>query len=98
MQRKLQQILIKLRKLLPTIKEQYNVKEIEVFGSYVRSEENSKSDLDLLVTFTITPSLLQFVNLKNFLSDKLELEVDLVMRESVKPNLFENILKETLPV
>ncbi len=98
MRKELQQILTQLRELLPSIKEQYNVKEIEVFGSYVRSEENSSSDLDILVTYSKTPSLLQFVNLKNYLSDSLGLEVDLIMRESVKPNLSENIFKETLAV
>lgn len=98
MRKELQQILTQLRGLLPSIKEQYNVKEIEVFGSYVRSEENSSSDLDILVTYSKTPSLLQFVNLKNYLSDSLGLEVDLIMRESVKPNLSENIFKETLAV
>lgn len=98
MRKELQQILTQLRELLPSIKEQYNVKEIEVFGSYVRSEENSSSDLDILVTYSKTPSLLQFVNLKNYLSDSLGLEVDLIMRESVKPNLSEKIFKETLAV
>jgi len=98
MKNDLQKILHKLRELLPSITEEYNVKEIEVFGSYVRSEENSSSDLDLLVTFTKTPSLLQFVKLKNHLTDILELEVDLVMRESVKPHLSENIFRKTLTV
>ncbi|MFH1450183.1 MAG: nucleotidyltransferase domain-containing protein, partial [bacterium] len=33
------------------IKEKYSVKEIGIFGSYVRGEEKQKSDLDVLVEF-----------------------------------------------
>jgi predicted nucleotidyltransferase len=33
------------------LKEKYGVKEIGIFGSYVRGEQKKKSDIDILVEF-----------------------------------------------
>ncbi len=33
------------------LKERYGVKEIGIFGSYVRGEQTEKSDVDILVDF-----------------------------------------------
>jgi predicted nucleotidyltransferase len=67
---------------------------LELFGSYVRGEETAGSDLDLLVSFAETPTLFQFVALEQFLSDKLGVKVDLVMKEALKPRIGERILAE----
>jgi hypothetical protein len=91
-------ILTLLRGLHPTLKEKYNVESIELFGSYSTNSYNSKSDVDILVTFTKIPSLLKFIELENFLSDRLGIKVDLVMRDSVKPLLKNYILNSAIPV
>lgn len=78
--------------------EQYNVATLEVFGSYVREEQRKNSDLDILVTFNKAPSLLKFVRLENFLSDMLGVKVDLVMKDSLKPAIGKNILREAVSV
>jgi uncharacterized protein len=41
---------------------------LEASGSYVKNQQTNKSDLDLLVYFTIVPSILKFLELKNYLS------------------------------
>ena len=87
-----------LRKELPILAEQYNVATLEVFGSYVRREQRKNSDLDLLVTFRKPPSLLKFIRLENHLSDTLGVKVDLVMKDSLKPTIGRNILREAVPV
>ena len=69
-----------LCKQLPALAEQYQVATLEVFGSYVRHEEKTNSDLDVLVTFSKAPSILKFIRLENHLSDLLEVKVDLVLR------------------
>jgi len=69
-----------------------------VFGSYVRSEQNMNSDLDLLVTFKEIPSLLTFIAIENYLSDLLGIKVDLVMKDSLKPKIGQRILREAIPV
>ena len=87
-----------LREQLPILAEQYNVATLEVFGSYVRHEQRRDSDLDILVTFNKPPSLLKFVRLENYLSDKLGVKVDLVMKDSLKPAIGKNILREVVPI
>lgn len=92
------ELLKSIRSLMPIIREKYLVASLEVFGSYVKNQHDRNSDLDLLVTFLEMPSLLKFVELKNFLSDELHLNIDLVMRDSLKPNIRRNIVEEAFPV
>jgi predicted nucleotidyltransferase len=87
-----------LQRLFPDIRERYSVDSVSLFGSYVRHQERSDSDLDVLVTFKETPGLLKFVELENYLSDALGVRVDLVMRESLKPRIGQRILREAVPV
>ena len=95
---RLQQFIEILREQHPKLAEQFNVATLEIFGSHVRHEENKNSDLDILVTFTKTPSLLKFIRLENQLSDLLGIKVDLVMKDSLKPAIGKNILREVVPV
>ena len=87
-----------LRNQLPSLAEQYNVATLEVFGSYVRHEQRKGSDLDILVTFSKPPSLFKFIRLENHLSDTLGVKVDLVMKDSLKPAIGKNILREAVSV
>ena len=84
--------------MLPTLKTQFRVRTLEVFGSFVRGEERADSDLDLLVTFDEVPTLFRFVALENKLSDSLGIKVDLVMKDSLKPNIGKYILEEAKPI
>ena len=83
---------------VPLLADRYNVEKLEVFGSYVRSEQKKHSDLDILVTFRKAPSLLTFIAIENYLSDLLGVKVDLVMKDSLKPAIGKNILREAVPV
>jgi predicted nucleotidyltransferase len=87
-----------LRQILPFIAERYQVESLGVFGSYVRNVQRVDSDLDLLVTFRRTPSLLQLVELENYLSDLLGVRVDLVMKDSLKRRIGKRILEEVMPL
>jgi len=91
-------ILVILRQQLPMLAERYSVEKLEVFGSYVRSEQKQDSDLDILVTFREAPSLLTFIAIENHLSDLLGVKVDLVMKDSLKPKIGQRILREAIPV
>lgn len=98
MKKDIHQILTILRKITPLIKKKYHVDSIEVFGSYIRNKQKSKSDLDILVTFIKIPSLLKFLELENYLSDTIGIKVDLVMKDSIKPRLRDSILSSAIPV
>jgi predicted nucleotidyltransferase len=78
------------------LQERYKVRELGIFGSYVRQEQTEASDVDLLVEFSETPSLLKFVNLENYLSDNLGIKVDLVHKTGLKPRIGERILAEVV--
>jgi predicted nucleotidyltransferase len=73
----------------------YNPEFIGLFGSYARKENRKKSDIDILVRFHGSYSLLQLLRIENELSDKLGIKVDLVTEGSIKSNrIKENIQKD----
>ena len=76
--------------------EKYKVKQIGLFGSYIRGEQQPQSDRDILIDFEEYPSLLEFINLEDELSESLGLKVDLVMKNGLKRHLDEHILREVV--
>jgi uncharacterized protein len=96
--KKTAEVIESLRRLLPDLKPRYHVESLSVFGSFIRNEHNPDSDLDVLVTFTETPSLLKFIELENHLSDVLGIKIDLVMKDSLKPRIGRQILSEAVMI
>jgi uncharacterized protein len=84
-------ILTKNKKI---IQENYKVKKIGIFGSYVRGEQKEDSDLDIIVDFFEPVSLLKLVNFENFLRNITGLKVDVVPESDIRPELRDNILNE----
>ena len=76
----------------------YGVKDIGIFGSYVREEQTETSDIDVLVEFEKSFGLLEFVGLRYHLSDLLGVKVDLVMKKALKPRIGDRILSEVVYV
>lgn len=87
-----------LRENLPFLGERYQVESLGIFGSFVRNDQRTDSDLDLLVSFRKPPSLLQFIELENYLSDLLGIRVDLVMKDTLKHRIGKRILREVMPL
>ena len=90
----------KLEELKPSLEENYEVKSIGIFGSYIRGEEKKESDLDILVEFEESAdlSLLDFIRLENHLSEKLGVKVDLVEKRTLKPRIGKRILEEVVKI
>ena len=88
----------RLELLKPEVEEKFKVKSIGFFGSYVRGEQKDTSDLDILVDFFEPISLFRFVELEDFLSQRLGVKVDLVMRDALKPRIKDSILNEAIYV
>ena len=78
------------------LRKKYFIREIGVFGSYVRHEQGTSSDLDVLVDFEKPISLLRFVELEAELSEVTGLDVDLVSREALKPHMGESVRREVI--
>lgn len=87
-----------LKKQNSYLKKQYHIQTLGIFGSYVRGEATPDSDLDILVEFESGYhfGLLTFCRLENYLSDLLGVQVDLVMKDSLKPKICEQILSEVI--
>jgi len=93
---KIKKIKKKLEELKPLLKEKFKVKEIAIFGSYLRREQKRGSDLDILVEFYEPIGFFKFINLEDLLSRELGIKVDLVLKNALKPFIKERILKETI--
>ena len=98
MRKKIDQIIKKLKEIRPVIESKYFVKNLEVFGSYIHGEQKKSSDLDILVEFSKTIDLFKYIELENYLSEKLGVKVDLVMKDTLKPRIKDRILNEAIPV
>ncbi|UCH21003.1 MAG: nucleotidyltransferase family protein [Deltaproteobacteria bacterium] len=79
-----------------SLKDEYGVIEIGLFGSYTKGNQKKSSDVDILVQFEKSIDLFTFVHLKNHLADLLGVDVDLVAKNALKPKIGERILSETV--
>lgn len=75
--------------------ELFGVKRFGLFGSFVRSEQDEESDIDILVDFDPEKKTFDnFMNLAFFLEEILGRKVDLVTCESLSPHIGPLILAE----
>ena len=79
------------------LKDKYHIKNIGLFGSIVRGDATTKSDVDILVEFE-KPIGLDFVVLADELEEILGVKVDLVTRNAIKPRMFEYIRQDLVYV
>ena len=80
------------------LQQEFNVKELGIFGSYVRGEQNKNSDVDILVVFSKMPGIFDYMKVENRLSAILHKRVDLVMKGALKPMIGKNIMREVVYV
>jgi len=78
------------------LRQKFKVKEIGIFGSFVRGEQKKRSDIDILVEFDEPVTLFDFMDLEEHLSKLVEMKVDLVSKGALKPRIGEYILKEVV--
>lgn len=86
-----------IKQKIRPILQKYGIKKAGVFGSAARGEAQT-NDIDLLVKIDKKISLLDFVGIQQELEDELNMTVDLVEYDSLKPALKEDILKEEVSV
>ena len=94
--KKLQKIKVLLAEHKPEIQIKFKVKEIGIFGSYVRDRQKRKSDIDVLVEFSEPVGLFEFMELEEYLQALFGVKVDLVSRKALKRHIGERILKEVI--
>lgn len=72
--------------------------EIRLFGSAARGDDVPGSDLDFLVTFQASRTLLDHVALRQDLEDFLGVRVDVLTPGALSPYLREAVVREAIPV
>ena len=73
----------------------YGVKQIGLFGSFVKDKQGKNSDIDILVEFgSDSLNYDNYINLALYLEDNLARRIDLVTRDSLSPYIGPHILEE----
>jgi uncharacterized protein len=75
----------------------YHLKSIGIFGSFTRDDFKEDSDIDILIDYD-QPIGIEFIDLAEELEKILNLKVDLVSKNGVKPKYLEEIQKDLVYV
>jgi len=81
--------------ILSQLKE-FNPLKIGIFGSFARGDNKKGSDIDILVEFKESPTLLTLIKLENDLSDVLGIKVDLITTGAIKNKRIKRSIKKDL--
>jgi len=93
-----EQVLKALEALRDEVQRRYKVKSLALFGSLVRGEQSTSSDIDILVDFEDGADLFDLVGLSAFLEERLQERVDIVPKRALRAELKDAILKEAIPL
>jgi predicted nucleotidyltransferase len=89
-----EQILNVLKALKPEMTTRFKVREIALFGSFVRGEQGTASDIDLVVELEEGADLFDLVALGQFLEERLGRKVDLGTKRSLRKEIRDQVFKE----
>jgi predicted nucleotidyltransferase len=98
MTKTLKEIIEAIKKRKKVLQEKYKVKEIGIFGSYVRGEQTEKSDVDILVDFYELPDVFNLLKLERSLRGTLKCRVDVVRKQAIRKELRDQILSEAISI
>jgi uncharacterized protein len=70
--------------------------KIGIFGSFARGDNRKGSDIDILVEFKESPTLLTLIKLENDLSEILGIKVDLITTGALKNKRIRKSIKKDL--
>ncbi|TAL60293.1 MAG: hypothetical protein EPN85_07505 [Bacteroidetes bacterium] len=76
----------------------YGVKRIRVFGSRARGTNKEESDLDLLVEFSRSLSLIKLIKIERELSEQIGIHVDLLTEGAISPLLKDKVNSEAVTI
>ena len=86
-----------LKALKPELTSKFHVSSLGLFGSVVRDDFKSDSDIDIIVDFSL-PVGVEFIDLANYIEKKLNCKIDLVSRRAIKDKYFKAIEPEIVYV
>jgi len=74
----------------------FNPIQVGIFGSFARGDNKKESDIDILIEFKESPSLLALIKLENNLSKNLGKKVDIVTTGALKNKRIKQSIKRDL--
>jgi len=74
----------------------YGIIKLGLFGSYVREEAQSQSDVDILIDFSknTETTIFDIIEIEELLTSTLNKKVDLALMSKLKTNIAKHILNE----
>ena len=82
------------RETIKALALQHKVASVRMFGSQVTGRATESSDIDLLVRFMKSASLLQVIGFKQAVEEALHRKVDVVEEGGLSPYMRDRILSE----
>jgi len=92
------EIIEKLRKLKPVLKEKFGIEEIGVFGSVARGEDTENSDIDIVILKVKEKDYFKRIYAKYFLEENLNKKVDLGYYDSIRKIIRKHVDKDLINV
>jgi len=89
-------ILSFLRDNKQLLSEKFQVRNIGLFGSYARGEENEKSDIDIIVDMPSNFDV--YYDLKEYLQNAFNKEIDLGLEQNIRSFIKNKIESEVIYV
>ncbi len=86
-----------LQQLKPELSRRFHVQSLGLFGSVVRDDFSPSSDVDIIVDFN-RPVGIEFIDLADYIEQRLQKKVDLVSRSGFKEKYFKAIEREIVYV
>ena len=82
------------------LREQFHVVKIGIFGSFARNEQNPDSEIDILIEIENNVSNVYDLkwNLREFLKNQFQRDVDICNSKHIKPYAKDYILKDAIYV
>jgi uncharacterized protein len=95
---KLNELIKEKRQQILRLLEKHGARNPRVFGSVARDQTHVDSDIDFLVDFESNRGLINHAQLLSALSKLLEVPVDVVTENGLKPAIKQRILGEARPL
>jgi len=93
-----QEVMARLKRLKGELADRYDVREIGIFGSVARDENDSGSDIDLLVEFGPHADLITYIGLWQYLEESFGEKIDLISKGGLRNEMRDAVMRDVVYV
>jgi predicted nucleotidyltransferase len=88
------EVMARLKSLKGELATRYDIREIGIFGSVARGDNDTASDLDLLVEFGPHADLITYIGLWQYLEDTFGMKIDLVSKGGLRREMQDAVMRD----